>query len=295
MVDEILSQVAEWQTSLADWLALQSQREQGACADLCSGGVEAAGLGRFDAESGVWRLVDDRWQAGNKGGLHCPFRLAAGLTPHRPLGAGGPECLGDAPCAECQPRVEEVSCGPGQGGVFREGRFVEKDSKLYEITLAVGLVESDERFSSFEFDFLGDELVRWERSGETCGLYPVEAVNELGAWLLEFLQHAEPLVKRVADLSVGLSQEQGRKAWAALESEVTALRRIVGGSGSPAGSEAAGSFVLLAKVLDLRLLRVRGWGFALKAWRSASAAGRSGSRVQAGRGGSSSSGPSGPC
>ena len=114
-------------------------------------------------------------------------------------------------------------------------------------------------------------------------------------WQLEFLQHAEPLVKRVADLSVGLSQEQGRKAWAALESEVTALRRIVGGSGSPAGSEAAGSFVRLAKVLDLRLLRVRGWGSALQAWRSASAAGRSGSRVQAGRGGSSSNGPSGPC
>ncbi len=187
--------------------------------------------------------------------------------------------------------MEEVSCGPGQGGMFREGRFVEKDSKLYEITLAVGLVESDERFSSCEFDFLGDELVRWE----TCGLYSVEAVNELGAWLLEFLQHAEPLVKRVADLSVGPSQEQGRKAWAALESEVTALRRIVGGSGSPAGSEAAGSFVFLAKVLDLRLLGVRVWGFALKAWRSASAAGRSGSRVQAGRGGSNSSGPSGPC
>ena len=108
---------------------------------------------------------------------------------------------------------------------------------------------------------------------------------------MEFLQHAEPLVKRVADLSVGLSQEQGRKAWATLESEVTALRLVAGGSGSTAGSgfkfdimKAAGSFVRLAKVLDMRLLRVRGWGSALQAWRSASAVGRSGSRVQAGGG-----------
>ena len=165
--------------------------------------------------------------------------------------------------------------------MFKEGWCDEKVSKLYEVTLAVGLVE---KISSFEFGFLGDELVRWELSGETCGQYPVEAVHELGRWQLEFLQHAEPLVKRVADLSVGLSQEQGRKAWAALESEMTALRLIVGGSGSPAGSEAAGSFVRVAKVLDLRLLRVRGWGAALQAWRSASAVGRSGSRVQAGRG-----------
>ena len=92
---------------------------------------------------------------------------------------------------------------------------------------------------------------------------------------------ARPLLH---DLSVGLSQEQGRKAWAALDSEMTALRLIVGGSGSPAGSVAAGSFVRLAKVLGLRLLRVRGWGSALQAWRSASTAGRCGSRVQAGRG-----------
>jgi hypothetical protein len=288
---EILLQIAEWQDSVADWLALQSQREQGACADPCSADVEAAGLRRFDAECGVWRLVDDRWQAGNSGGLQPPFRPTAGLTPHRPMGARGPECLGEAPGAERQSCEEEVSCGPGQNGVFKESRCDEKVSKLYEVTLAVGLVESDERFSSFEFGFLGDELVRWEESGETCGHYPVEAVHELGRWQLEFLQHAEPLVKRVADLGVGLSQEQGRKAWAALESEMTALRLSVGGSGSPAGSDftigimkAAGSFVRLAKVLDMRLLRVRGWGSALQAWRSASAVGRSGSRVQAGRG-----------
>ena len=170
----------------------------------------------------------------------------------------------------------QVSCGPEQSGAVREGSFVEEVSKLYEITIAVGLVEHDERFSSFEYDFLGDELVRWERSGETGWHYPGEAVNDLGAWLVGFLMHAEPLLKRVTNLSVGLSQEQGRKAWAALESEVAALRRISGGSGSPAGSEAAGSFALLAKVLELRLLRVRGWGSALRAWRSASSAGRSG-------------------
>jgi hypothetical protein len=120
VVDEILSQVAEWQTSFADWLALQSQRELGTGADLCSGGVEAAGLRRFDSESGVGRLVDDRWQAGNRGGLQPPFRMAAGLTPHRAMGARGPECLGEAPCAERQSWVEEVSCGPGSGA--RTGR-----------------------------------------------------------------------------------------------------------------------------------------------------------------------------
>ena len=72
---------------------------------------------------------------------------------------------------------------------------------------------------------------------------------------------------------------------------MTALRLDVGGSGSPAGSgftvdimKAAGSFVRLAEVLDMCLLQVRGWGSALQAWRSASAVGRTGSRVQAGGG-----------
>ena len=129
---EVLLQIAEWQDSVADWLALQSQREQGACADPCSADVEATGFRRFDAECGVWRLVDDRWQAGNNGGLQPPSRPTAGLTPYRPMSARGPECLGEAPGAERQSCVEEVSCGPGQNGVFKEGRCDEKVSKLYE-------------------------------------------------------------------------------------------------------------------------------------------------------------------
>jgi hypothetical protein len=68
VVEDILSQAAEWQTSLADMLALQNQREQGACADLCSGGAEAAGLGRVAAGNGGWRLVDGRWQTEHEGG-----------------------------------------------------------------------------------------------------------------------------------------------------------------------------------------------------------------------------------
>jgi hypothetical protein len=294
---EILSKIEGWQDSVVDWLALQSQHEQGSCAEPCSEDDETTGLRRFDAECGVWRLVDDRWQAGNKGGLKPPPRPTAGLTPQRAMSARGPECLGEAPDAERQSWAEEVSRGLGQNGVLMEGRCVEKVSKLYEVTLAVGLVES---ISCFEYGFLGDELVRWAESGETCGDYPVEAVHELGRWQMEFLQHAEPLAERVADLSVGLSQEQGREAWAALESEITALRMGVGGSGKPEGSdptldimEAAGSFERLAEVFDMCLQQVRGWGSALQAWRSAAAVGRPGSRVQAGGGGCVSGGAGG--
>ena len=174
---------------------------------------EAASILRFLSEA-EWRLV--RQASRDLGGGFAPVQ-----TPY-----------------------PQVSCGPEQSGAVREGSFVEEVSKLYEITIAVGLVEHDERFSSFEYDFLGDELVRWDRSGEACGHYPGEAVDDLGAWLVGFLLHAESLCKRVTNLSVGLSHEQGRKTWAALESEVAALRRISGGSGSPAGSEAAGRFAL---------------------------------------------------
>jgi hypothetical protein len=153
---------------------------------------------------------------------------------------------------------------------------MEEANKFVKNTIAVGLHDNDESFSSIEFDFLGDELVRWERSGVTFWHYPGEVFADLEAWLEVFLPQTESLVKRVTNLSLGFSQEQGREAWATLESEVAALRRASGGRGSPAGSEAAGDFALLAKVLEQRLLRVRGWGSALLAWRSASSAGRSG-------------------
>ena len=105
----------------------------------------------------------------------------------------------------------------------------------------------------------------------------------------------------VSELSAGLSQAQGREAWAALESELVALRRASCGIGSPAGSEAAGSLELLAKVLEQRSLQIRGWGSALLAWKlawmDASAVTARPSRFedQVGKGGSSNSGPWGPC
>ena len=115
---EIMSKIEGWQDSVADWLALQSQHEQGACAEPCSADDEATGLRRFDAECGVWRLVDDRWQAGNSGGLKPLSRPTAGLMPHRPMSARGPECLGEAPGAErhqLRPRAERGV----QGGLVR--------------------------------------------------------------------------------------------------------------------------------------------------------------------------------
>ena len=97
----------------------------------------------------------------------------------------------------------------------------------------------------------------------------------LGTWLEFFLPQAESLKQLATELSAGLSQEEGREAWATLESEVAALRRASGGSDSPVGSEAAGSFAFLAEVLEKRFLRARGWKSALLAWRAAAAAGRS--------------------
>ena len=94
-------------------------------------------------------------------------------------------------------------------------------------------------------------------------------VNILDVWLESFLPRAETLKQFATGLGTSLSQEEGREAWATLESEVTALRQASGGSGSPVGSEAAGNFASLAEVLEKRLLRVRGWQSALWAWRAA--------------------------
>ena len=123
----------------------------------------------------------------------------------------------------------------------------------------------------------GDELERWMRSCATFqgGQWPDEAVDTLDAWLEFFLPQAESLKQLATKLSAGLSQEEGREAWATLESEVTALRRASGGSDSPVGSEAAGNFAFLAEVLEKHLLRVRGWKSALLAWRASASAGRS--------------------
>jgi hypothetical protein len=168
-------------------------------------------------------------------------------------------------------------------------------------TIAANLHRYDESFNSSGSGDLGDELVRWERSGSTPRHYPGEEVANLEAWLEIFSPQAEDLVQLVTELSAGLSQAQGREAWAALESELVALRRASCGIGSPAGSEAAGNLELLAKVLEQRSLQIRGWGSALLAWKlawmDASAVTAWPSRFgdQVGRGGSSSSGPWGPC
>ena len=144
--------------------------------------------------------------------------------------------------------------------------------KFVKNTIAVSLHVCDESFNSGECGDLGDELVRWERSCGTLRHYSGEEVANLEAWLEVFLPQAEYLVQLVTELSAGLSQEQGREAWAALESEVAALRRASCGMGSPAGSEAAGNFELLAEVLEQRSLLIRGWGSAVLAWKSASSA-----------------------
>ena len=105
----------------------------------------------------------------------------------------------------------------------------------------------------------------------------------------------------VTELSAGLNHEQSREAWAALESELGALRRAVSGFGSPACYEAAGSLELLGRVLAQHLLQIQGWDSALLAWKaawldaSASPVWPSRFGDQMGRGGCSSSGRSGPC
>ncbi len=131
--------------------------------------------------------------------------------------------------------------------------------KFVKNPIAVSLHVCDESFNSGECGDLGDELVRSERSCGTLRHYSGEEVANLEAWLEVFLPQAEYLVQLVTELSVGLSQEQGREAWAVLESEAAALRRASCGMGSPAVSEAAGNFELLAEVLEQRSLQIRGW------------------------------------
>ncbi len=105
----------------------------------------------------------------------------------------------------------------------------------------------------------------------------------------------------VTELSAGLSHEQSREAWAALESELVVLRRASFCIGSSVSYEAAGSLDLLAKVLEQHSLRIQGWDFALLAWKaswldaSAFLVWPSMFGDQVGRGGSSSSGPWGSC
>jgi hypothetical protein len=76
-------------------------------------------------------------------------------------------------------------------------------------------------------------------------------------------------VQLVTELSAGLSHEQSRKAWAALEAEMVALRGASCGIGSTAGYEAAGSLEVLVKVLEQHSLQIKGWESALLAWRAA--------------------------
>ena len=154
---------------------------------------------------------------------------------------------------------------------------MEETNKFVKNTMAVKLHEHDESFNNDVVDVFGDELVRWMRSCGTFqgGQWPGGVVDTLDAWLEGFLPQAECLVQLAIELSTGLSQEECREAWATLESEVAALHRASGGSDSPVGSEAAGSFALLTELPEQRLLRVRGWRSALLAWRAAATAGRS--------------------
>ena len=154
---------------------------------------------------------------------------------------------------------------------------MEETNKFVKDTMASRLHENDEGFNNDDVDVFGDELVRWVRRGGTLqgGQWPDEVVDILDAWLEFFLPQGESLKQCATELNTCLSQEEGREAWATLESEVAALRRASGGSDSPVGSEAAGSFAFLAEVLEKHLLRVRGWKSALLAWRAAASAGRS--------------------
>jgi hypothetical protein len=168
-------------------------------------------------------------------------------------------------------------------------------------TIAGSLFNFDESFNGGKSGDLGDELVCWELCGGTPRHYPDEEVAKLEAWLEIFSPQAEDLVQHVTELSAGLNHEQSREAWAALESELGALRRAASCIVSPACYEAAGSLELLGRVLAQHLLQIQGWDSALLAWKAAwldaSASPVWPSRVgdQMGRGGCSSSGRSGPC
>jgi hypothetical protein len=168
-------------------------------------------------------------------------------------------------------------------------------------TIARRLHIFDESFDSGEASFFGDELLCWELCGGTPRHYPDEEVAKLEAWLVILSPQAEALVQLVTELSVGLSQEQSREAWAALESELRALRRAASCFGSPACYEAAGSLERLGKLLDQHWQRIQGWDSALLAWKaarldaSAFPVWPSSFGDQVGRGGCSSSGRSSPC
>jgi hypothetical protein len=152
---------------------------------------------------------------------------------------------------------------------------MEETNKFVKNTMAARLHEIDEGFNNDEVAVVGDELERCMRSCGTIqgGQWLDVEVDTLAEWLEDFLPQAESLKQLAIELSTGLSQAEGREAWATLESEVAALRRAAGDSDSPVGSEAAGNFAFLAEVLEKRLLRVRGWHSALLAWRAAASAG----------------------
>jgi len=101
---------------------------------------------------------------------------------------------------------------------------MDEDLVFVKDTIARRLHIFDESFDSGEAGFLGDELVCWELCGGTRRHYPDEEVAKLEAWLEILTPQAEVLVQLVTELSVCLSQEQSREAWAALESELRDLR-----------------------------------------------------------------------
>jgi hypothetical protein len=142
---------------------------------------------------------------------------------------------------------------------------MDEDLVFVKDTIARRLHIFDESFDSGEAGFLGDELVCWELCGGTRRHYPDEEVAKLEAWLEILTPQAEVLVQLVTELSVCLSQEQSREAWAALESELRDLRRAASRFGSPACYEAAGSLELLGKLLDQHWQQIQGWDSALLA------------------------------
>ena len=105
--------------------------------------------------------------------------------------------------------------------------------------------------------------------GGTRRHYPDEEVAKLGAWLESLTLQAEVLVQLVTEFSACLSQEQSCEAWAALESELRALRRAASRHGSPAGYEAAGGLGRLCKLLDQHWQQIQSWVSALLAWKEA--------------------------
>ena len=73
------------------------------------------------------------------------------------------------------------SWGPGQGGAVSEGSVMDEAIHFVKNTIAANLHRFDESFNSSESGGLGDELVRWERSGSTPRHYLGEEVANLEA------------------------------------------------------------------------------------------------------------------